>query len=95
MVKNQELLTIQKSSPMICSIIELNKRKTAKNMPTFEFSTLYAKITHNKLLHFLNEIIEFAFKGGKRYVNMFFGHCRTLNLEDLTLSKKENLAWSL
>ena len=35
-------------------------------MPTFDFSTLYTKIPPEKLLYILNEIIEFAFKGGTR-----------------------------
>ena len=72
MVKNQELLTIQKSSPIISSITKLNKRKTAKNMPTFDFPTLYAKITHNKLLHVLNEMTEFAFKSGEEIMLICF-----------------------
>ena len=35
-------------------------------MLTFVFSTLYIKIPHEKLLHVLNEITDFAFKGGIR-----------------------------
>ena len=32
---------------------KLNKRKTAKQISTFDFSTLYAKIPHDKLLDIL------------------------------------------
>ena len=41
-------------------------------MPTFDFPTLYAKITHNKLLHVLNEITEFAFKSGEEIMLICF-----------------------
>ena len=36
-------------------------------MSTFNFSMVYTKIPHDKLLYVLNEITEFAFKGGTRY----------------------------
>ena len=35
-------------------------------MSTFEFSTLYRKIHHDKLLDVWYEIIDFAFKGGRK-----------------------------
>ena len=35
-------------------------------MSTFDFSALYTKIPYDKLLYVLNEITEFAFKGGAR-----------------------------
>ena len=53
--------TIKKSSPLISSINKLKKRKAAK-VSTFDFLTLYTKIPHEKLLHVLNEIIDFASK---------------------------------
>ena len=53
-------------------------------MSTFDFSTLYTKIPHHKLLHVSNEITDFTFKGGTRD----FGHDPKVKLEDLTLSKK-------
>ena len=41
-------------------------------MSTSDFSTLYTKIPHEKLLHVLNEIFDFAFKGGtKDYVTIY------------------------
>ena len=58
--------TIQNNYPVISSINKLNKRKAAKSMSTFDFSTLYTKIPHDKLLYVLNEITDFAFKGGTR-----------------------------
>ena len=59
--------TIQNSCPVISSINKLNKRKAAKSMSNFDFSTLYTKIPHDKLLYVLNEITDFTFKGGTRY----------------------------
>ena len=35
-------------------------------MSTFDFSILYTKLTHYKLLYVLNEVIGFAFKGGAK-----------------------------
>ena len=41
-------------------------------MSTFDFSTLYTKIPHDKLLYVLDEITYFAFKGGTRdYVTFY------------------------
>ena len=42
--------TIQSSYPVISSINKLSKPKAAKSMSTFDFSTLYPKIPHDKLL---------------------------------------------
>ena len=63
---------IENRCPVICSITKLNNDKTAKSMSTFDFSTLYAKIPHQKLLYILNKITDFAFKGGTRgYVTVY------------------------
>ena len=65
-------LTIQNTYPAISSINKPSKRKTAKSMSTFDFSTLYTKIPHGKLLHVLNEITDCAFKVGTRdYVTVY------------------------
>ena len=42
--------TIQNSYHVISSINKLHKRKAAKSMSTFDFSMLYTKILHDKLL---------------------------------------------
>ena len=64
--------TIQNSYPVISSINELKKRKAVKSLSTFAFSTFYTKIPHDKLLYVLNEITDFAFKGGTRdYVTVY------------------------
>ena len=41
-------------------------RKSAKCLSSFDFSTLYTKIPHDKLIDVLGKIIDFAFKGGTR-----------------------------
>ena len=37
-----------------------------KRISCFDFSTLYTNIPHNKLLEKLNDLVDFAFKGGNR-----------------------------
>ena len=64
--------TIQNNYPVISSINKLNKHKAAKSISTFDFSTLYMKIPHDKLLYVLNKITDFAFKRGTRdYVTVY------------------------
>ena len=53
------------SLPLEC-IKKINKRKNAKQISKFDFSTLYTKIPHDKLLYILHKIADFVFKGGTR-----------------------------
>ena len=53
------------SLPLEC-IKKINKRKNAKQISTFDFSTLYTKIPHDKLLDILHKVVDFVFKGGTR-----------------------------
>ena len=57
---------IQNNEPVVDAINRTNKKSSAKSISTFDFSTLYTKIPHNKLLDSLVEIIDFAFKGNSR-----------------------------
>ena len=50
---------IQNNEPIIDAINKVNLRSSAKTISTFDFSTLYTKIPHDKLLETLNEIITF------------------------------------
>ena len=50
------------SLPLEC-IKKINKRKNAKQISTFDFSTRYTKIHHDKLL---DKLLDFVFKGGTR-----------------------------
>ena len=57
---------IQNNNPVINSLFKINKRKSKKHISTFDFSTLYTKIPHDKLIYVLNQVIDFAFTGGTR-----------------------------
>ena len=57
---------IQNNEEVIKSIKKINKRKNARTISKFDFSTLYTKIPHEKLLSVMNELIEFCFQGGTR-----------------------------
>ena len=57
---------IQCNSLLLECIKKINKRKNAKQISTFDFSTLYTKIPHEKLLDILNKVVDFGFKGGTR-----------------------------
>ena len=60
---------IQNNAPVKKSIHKINSRSKARSVMTFDFSTLYTKIPHNKLLYVLNQLIDFCFKGGdKSYI---------------------------
>ena len=55
---------IQNSEPILESIARINKKNNAKSISTFDFSTLYTKLPHNKLIKELSDIIEFVFDAG-------------------------------
>ena len=57
---------IENSSPIIEKLTRINVRKKAKDISTYDFSTLYTKLPHDDLIQNLNEIVDFAFKGGKK-----------------------------
>ena len=57
---------INNSRPLIEKLEIINTRKKAKEISTFDFSTLYTKLPHNDLLRVLNEHIDFAFDGGSK-----------------------------
>ena len=55
---------IENSFPVIEKITKINSKKKAKDISTYDFSTLYTKLPHDELIKNLNEIVDFAFKGG-------------------------------
>ena len=55
---------IQDNENVINSIKKLNKRNALRSMVTFDFSTLYTKIPHEKLLEVMNKLVDFCFQGG-------------------------------
>ena len=57
---------VQNRDPVLQAVRKSRDRKTAKCISSFDFSTLYTKIPHDKLIDLLNKIIDFVFKGGTR-----------------------------
>ena len=55
---------LQNCNPVLESLNRINKKRNAKSMSTFDFSTLYTKIPHNLLIKELSDIIDFFFEGG-------------------------------
>ena len=51
---------------MLATLNKINAKKSAKCISCFDFSTLYTNIPHDKLLERLNNLVDFAFKGGNR-----------------------------
>ena len=56
---------IQNSRQVTEAIKKINKRGYARSVNTFDFSTLYTKIPHDKLIFVLHSIVDFCFKGGE------------------------------
>ena len=54
---------VQNKDPIIQTIKKLNSRNKAKSISTFDFSTMYTKIPHNKLKSVMDEIVNFCFRG--------------------------------
>ena len=64
---------IQNTDPVLATLKKINGKKSAKRISCFDFSTLYTNIPHDKLLEKLNNLVDFAFKGGNRN-NICFNH---------------------
>ena len=59
---------IQNNSLSLECINKINKRKNDKHISIFDFSSIYTKIPHDKLLAILCKVfLDFMFKGGTRY----------------------------
>ena len=57
---------VQNRDPVMDTVKKSVDHKSAKCVSSFDFSTLYTKIPHDKLLDVLGRIIDFVFKGGTR-----------------------------
>ena len=57
---------VQNRDPVLEAVKKSVHRKSAKCVSSFDFSTLYTKIPHDKLIDVLHKIIDFVFKGGTR-----------------------------
>ena len=65
---------------MLEALNKINKKHNAKCISTFDFSTLYTKLPHNKLVKELSEIIDFVYD---------YGSCKYI-----AISKSGNAYWS-
>ena len=62
---------VQNNKPVTDAMNGLNKRRKETSVSTFDFSTLYTKLPHNKLLMVLNSLIDFCFDGGEcKYITV-------------------------
>jgi len=59
---------VQNSQPIISAKSKVNSKKNAKTISSFDFSTLYTKIPHEKLYEELSQVLKFVFKGGNKKV---------------------------
>ena len=57
---------LQNSDPIIESLKSVNKKKRAKSIATYDFSSLYTKLPHHQLKEKISSIIDFVFKGGNK-----------------------------
>ena len=75
---------VQNNKPVIDAMNGLNKWRKATSVSTFNFSTLYTKLTHKKLLMVLNSSIDFCFDGGEcKYITVNnYGACWVNNIKD-------------
>ena len=71
----------------------LNKRRKAASVSTFDFSAVYTKLLHDKLLMVLNSLIDFCFDGGesKNITVNKYGARWVKNIQDneICLSKQQ------
>ena len=62
---------VQNKKPVTDAMNGLNKQRKATSVSTFDFSILYTKLPHNKLLMVLNSLIDFCFDGGEsKYITV-------------------------
>lgn len=62
---------LQNPNPVLDSVKHINRKKGAKSIATYYFSTLYTKLPHDKLVKELHKLIDFVFKGGdKKYIKI-------------------------
>ena len=57
---------LQNVVPVIENINIMNRKKKAKSIATYDFSTLYTTLPHDKLIKRLCNVIDFVFEGGNR-----------------------------
>ena len=55
---------IDNNIPVLEAAHKLSRSRKTQSLETFDFSTLYTKIPHNKLTTVLCELVDFCFKSG-------------------------------
>ena len=78
LIRNQ----IGSSTPFIQKLDVINEKRKAREISTYDFSTLYTKLPHDDLIRVLGEIIDFVFEGGK--------HTKTGNRKFLSTTNTKN-----
>ena len=62
---------LQNADPVISILDKINKKKRAKSIATYDFSTLYTKLPHQKLITQLSKVIDLVYKAGdKKYISV-------------------------
>ena len=84
---------VQNNKAVIDAMNRLNKRRKATSVSTFDISTLYTKLPHNKVLMVLNSLVDFCFDGGEsKYITVNnYGACWVKNIKDnvICLNKQQ------
>ena len=80
---------VQNNKQITDAINKLNERNKANSISTFDFSTLYTKLPHNKLLMVLHHLIDFCFDEVK--INSF----KLINLEHVALERLTTIGYVL
>jgi hypothetical protein len=67
----KHLWIVQSNDTLLQEINNINKRKSARTISTYDFSSLYTNIPHDSLLRVLEGIVDFSFKGGtSKYISV-------------------------
>ena len=62
---------VHNNNKLVEYIDKTNQRGKAKTIATYDFSSLYTNIPHEKLLSVLEDIVDFAFNGGRgKYISV-------------------------
>ena len=62
---------LQNSEPIIITLKNINRKKRAKSISTYDFSTLYTKLPHDKLISQLSKVIDLVYKAGdKKFIRV-------------------------
>ena len=60
------LWVVENSKPVIDRLDQINTIQNAKLISTFDFMTLYTKLSHKDLLKVIFDLIDFGFDGGSK-----------------------------